>query len=68
MSQAISHSRQEETPEAKARWFQSLSLSERMALLCDFTDMILEYHPQIGHYKDAQSVTGRIRILSQTRR
>ena len=30
---SISHDRQEETPEAKARWFQSLSMSERMDLL-----------------------------------
>jgi hypothetical protein len=32
-SQAISHDRQEETIEAKARWFQSLSLAERMDVL-----------------------------------
>ena len=29
----ISHDRGEETPEAKARWFQSLPLEERMRLL-----------------------------------
>ena len=33
MNEAISHDRQEETPEAKARWFQSLLLSERMDML-----------------------------------
>ncbi len=36
MIPSISHDRNEETPEAKARWFQSLSLSERMELLCAF--------------------------------
>ena len=39
-NQAISHDYQEETIEAKARWFQALSLAERMELLCLFTDLI----------------------------
>jgi len=47
MSGAISHDRQEETPEAKACWFQSLPLSERMDLLCFFTDLILANNPRI---------------------
>jgi hypothetical protein len=41
MNQAISHDYQEETVEAKARWFQALPLAERMELLCLFTDLIL---------------------------
>ena len=54
MNKAISHDRQEETPEAKARWFQSLSLSERMYLLCFFTDLIVTNNPRIVEQKDAQ--------------
>nr|HID12561.1 hypothetical protein [Anaerolineae bacterium] len=65
MNQAISHDRQEETPEAKARWFQSLSLSERMDLLCFFTDLILANNPGIVEQKDAQPVEGRVRVLSK---
>jgi hypothetical protein len=42
MNQTISHDRYEETLEAKARWFQSLSLAERMDLLCFFADLILD--------------------------
>lgn len=61
MSKAISHDRHEETLEAKARWFQSLSLSERMDLLCSFTDLIL---PKIVEQKDAQPIEGRVRVLS----
>ena len=61
----ISHDRQEETIEAKARWFQSLSLSERMDLLCFFTDLILENNPAIVEQKDAQPVAGRVRVLSE---
>ena len=65
-SEGISHDRQEETLEAKARWFQSLPLSERMDLLCFFTDLILGSNPQIVEQKDAQPIAGRIRVLSET--
>jgi len=47
MNQTVSHDREEETIEAKSRWFQPLSLSERMELLCSFTDMILNVNPKI---------------------
>lgn len=66
MDKGISHGRQEETPEAKARWFQSLSLSERMDLLCAFTELILANNPKIVEQKDAQPITGRVRVLSKT--
>ena len=65
MNRAVSHDRQEETLEAKARWFQSLSLSERMDLLCSFTDLILATNPKIVEQKDAQPIPGRIRVLSK---
>ena len=63
--ETVSHNRQEETLEAKARWFQSLSLSERMELLCSFTDMILDNNPQIVNQKDAHPTPGRVRVLSK---
>jgi hypothetical protein len=47
MIEAVSHDLKEETPEAKARWFQSLSLTERMEMLCQFTDLVLENNPMI---------------------
>ena len=62
-SQAISHDRQEETLEAKARWFQSLSLEQRMELLCAYTDLILRNNPEIIKRKDAQPVEGRVLVL-----
>jgi hypothetical protein len=65
MNQTISHDRQAETLEAKARWFQSLPLSERMELLCFFTDLILENNPKIVEQKDAQSTSGRVQVLSK---
>jgi hypothetical protein len=64
-SQAVSHDRQEETIEAKARWFQSLSLAERMDVLCFFTDLILANNPQVVEQKDAQPVAGRIRVVTE---
>ena len=62
----ISHDFAEETEEAKARWFQSLTLQERMELLCAFTDMILSVNPRIVDKKNAQPIAGRVLVLSQT--
>ena len=64
----ISHDRADESPEAKARWFQSLSLSERMEWLCWMTDLIFAAQPQIGDKRDAQSLTGRVLVLTQPSR
>lgn len=64
MELTISHDRQQETPEAKARWFQSLSLEERMEFLCSMTDLILENNPQVLKRKNAQPVAGRVRVLT----
>jgi hypothetical protein len=65
-NKAISHDFQEETIEAKARWFQSLSLHERMDMLCFFTDLILSKNPNIMEQKDAKPIAGRVRVLSKT--
>jgi hypothetical protein len=66
MVKTVSHSRRDESAESKALWFQSLSLQERMEMLCCFTDMILENNPNIVQNKDAQPTWGRVRVLSQT--
>ena len=63
MVEAISHSFEAETPEAKALWFQSLPLSERMDMLCSFTDMIIENNPGIAENRNVKSVTGCIQVL-----
>jgi hypothetical protein len=63
---SISHNRQDETPEAKARWFQSLTLTERMELLCSFTELLLAANPKLMEQRDAEPVEGRIRVLSAT--
>lgn len=66
MIPSISHNRQDETLEAKARWFQSLSLVERMDLLCSFTDLILINNPKILDLKNVEPTWGSFRIVSQT--
>jgi len=65
MDKKISHNLNDETPEAKARWFQSLPINERIELLNEYTDMILEINPKITEQNRAQPIKGRIRIVSQ---
>jgi hypothetical protein len=60
----ISHARQDETIEAKVRWFMSLPLSERMEMLCAFTDLFLTNNCDIADKRHAQPPEGRIRVLS----
>jgi hypothetical protein len=64
MSKAISHDFQEETPEAKALWFQSLSLPERMDMLCFFTDLILSANPRIVEQKGTPPPSERVQVLT----
>ena len=61
----ISHDRDDESIEAKVRWFRALPLSERMEILCNYTDLALELNPDLVGNKDAQSTEGRVRILSE---
>lgn len=65
MNAQISHSRDEETLEAKTRWFKSLSLHERMEYLCFLTDIVLENNPKAFLSSHAESPQRRILILSE---
>jgi len=60
----ISHNRSDETIEAKVKWFRTLSISERMDMLCTYTDLALELNPQLPDKKHAQQAKKRIQILS----
>lgn len=57
---SVTHDRSEETMEAKARWFRSLPLSERMDMLCFFTDPAPTVNPALQERRAAQPVAGRI--------
>lgn len=60
----ISHDREQETPEAKARWFQSLTVEERMDYLCFITDLLLENRPNALKTKSVQPTARRVLILT----
>ena len=65
MIESVSHNFEDETPQAKARWFQSLSLEERMEVFVAFTNLILENNPDIVKQKDVRPASERIRVLSK---
>lgn len=64
-SGSITHDRSAETIEAKARWFRSLTLDERMDMLCAFTDLALSVNPSLKECRRAQPIAGRIQVLSE---
>ena len=64
MDLKTSHNRSDETIEARVKWFRTLNLSERMEMLCAYTDLALELNPQLPDKKHAQQTKGRILILS----
>ncbi len=66
MNATVSHDRNEETIEAKTLWFRSLTLEERMEMLCTFTELLLAANPTIAENKDAELIKGRVRVLSAT--
>jgi hypothetical protein len=66
MTPTVEHDRQQETIEAKARWFVSLSMAERMDIFCSFTDIALSVNPGLKDRKHAKPIAGRIQILSAT--
>lgn len=62
---AISNNRADESWEAKALWFRSLSLEARMAIFNDMTELILSQQPDaIRNKPHAEPVLGRIQVLA----
>jgi hypothetical protein len=59
----ISHDRAEETPEGKARWFQSLTIHDRMNLLVEFCDLALSGRPGLSEAPRAEPPEARILVL-----
>ena len=66
MKPTVTHDRLEETPKAKALWFRGLSLDDRMAALCAFTDLALQLNPRLVEMKDAQQTRQGVQVLSRT--
>lgn len=65
MRSSVSHDFEGETLEAKARWFQSLTVEERMDVFVSFTNLILENNPDILKQKYVRPASERIRIISK---
>lgn len=65
MVPSISHGWAEETPEAKARWFQSLTPQERLDLFSEWMEIIFENNPRIADCKDDEAIAKGFRILSR---
>jgi hypothetical protein len=65
MKESVSHSFADESMAAKAKWFQGLSLEERMNVFVAFTRLILENNPEIANKKHARPASDRIRVLSK---
>lgn len=65
MNTKISHNRDDESIEAKVEWFRSLSIEERMDLLCCYTDLALTLNPEILEKKDDQPFNRRIQVLQK---
>jgi hypothetical protein len=66
MNLSVTHDRREETIEAKTLWFRSLTLAERMDMLCAFTELLLLTNPKIVEQRDAEPVEGRVLVLTET--
>ena len=64
MNATVTHDRTEETIEAKTLWFRTLTLAERMDMLCAFTELLFTTNPEIMEQKDAEPVEGRILVLT----
>lgn len=63
MIPSISHDWSEETMEAKAKWFKSLSMTERLDMLCFFTELILSQNPAMAQGRNVEPIPGRIQVL-----
>ena len=64
MTGSVSHDIRDESVEAKARWFQSLSLEERMDVFVAFTNLILENDPDLVKRKPLPLPSDRVLIVS----
>ena len=65
MDFGVSHDFAEETIEAKARWFQSLTMEQRMEVFNSFMDLIFAANPHIADFKDAEQLKRGIPIISR---
>ncbi|HEV7474227.1 MAG TPA: hypothetical protein VGN90_09260 [Pyrinomonadaceae bacterium] len=63
MTESVSHSFADESMAAKAKWFRTLSIEDRMNMLIEFTNLILENNPEVAKKKHARPASDRVRVL-----
>ncbi len=63
----VSHSWEDESPEAKIAWFRSLTPTERYEVWEAFMEVVLAANPELIEAKDAQPVPGRVQVLELPR-
>ena len=61
---SISHDIRDESLEAKACWFQSLAVEERVDVFVAFTNLILENNPDVVKKKPLPRTSDRVRVIS----
>jgi hypothetical protein len=66
MKESVSHSFADESIDAKAKWFRTLSIEERMAVFVAFTNLILENNPSIVNRKGVRPALKDVRIFAAT--
>ena len=65
MELLISHSWDEETMEAKAHWFQSLTMEQRFEVFCEFMTLIEELNPSVFREKNVTKPAGGLQVLTR---
>jgi hypothetical protein len=68
MRPTVSHDRGDESPEAKALWFQGLTVQERLELFEEITELALALNPALANGSDAETPSQRLRVLTLPRR
>ena len=64
---SVSHSFEDETFEAKVRWFQSLTLEERMEIFFEWSDLALAIRPELANSKPPRAIPGRVQVVELSR-
>ena len=55
----------EETIEAKTLWFKSLSIQERIEVICAFSELAYDLNPKLAERPNDQPTGRSIQILSR---
>lgn len=61
----ISHKFKDESLEEKARWFQSLTMEQRIQNFCDYIELALALNPKLGDKPLDKSIKGRVQVITR---